>query len=158
MIERSVGTKYALIAALALSLAACGNAVGPEVTDVEFAESLGIDLDDFTETASGLYIREDSIGTGAPAELGDGVTVFFTGWLADGTEFDSGTLPITALGTDNLIAGFTEGVVGMQVDGIRTLVLPADLAFGSSGSGDVIPGDAVVVFEITCLSIVKPPS
>ena len=156
MIKRNTGTKVGVAAVLALALAACGDAVGPEVTDVEFAASLGIDLALMTETASGLFVREDLIGEGEPAAAGDQVTVAYTGWLADGEIFDSSaSFVIPTLGALGLIAGFTECVTGMGVDGIRTCVLRASLAYGSQGQGS-IPGDAVLIFEITVISIVKP--
>ncbi len=79
----------------------------------------------------------------------------FTGWLADGTEFDSGELSILSLGAPGLIAGFTEGITGMRAGGIRTIVLPAALGYGAQGQG-AIPENAVIVFEITVVSIVKP--
>ena len=156
MIKRNTGTKVGVAAVLALALAACGDAVGPEVTNVEFAASLGIDLAIMTETASGLFIREDSIGEGeTAAAAGDQVTVAYTGWLADGEIFDSSaSFLIPTLGAPGLIAGFTECVTGMRVDGIRTCVLRASLAYGSQGQGS-IPGDAVLIFEITVISIVK---
>ncbi len=156
MIKRNTGATLGVVAALALLLAACGDAVGPNPTDVEFASSLGIDLELMTQTASGLYIRNDSIGAGVAAAPGDQVTVSFTGWLADGTQFDSGEFSLT-IGVTNLVAGFTEGVTGMRVDGIRTIVVPAALGYGSNGLEDAdIPGGAVLVFEITVISIVKP--
>jgi len=159
MIKRKTGMKVGVAAVLALALAACGDAVGPEVTDVEFAASLGIDLALMTERTSGLFVREDLIGEGEPAAAGDQVTVAYTGWLADGEIFDSSaSFLITALpvlGGPGLIAGFTECVTGMRVDGIRTCVLRASLAYGSQGQGS-IPGDAVLIFEITVISIVKP--
>ena len=154
MIEKRYGRMLGVIAALTLALAACGDAVGPNPSDVKFASSLGIDLEQMTETASGLFIRDDSVGVGVPAEAGDGVTVMFTGWLPDGTEFDSGELSILSLGA-GLIAGFTEGVTGMRLGGTRTIVVPAALGYGAQGQG-AIPENAVIVFEITVVSIVKP--
>ena len=150
--KRSTATTLGVAAALAL--AACGDAVGPDPTDVEFAASLGIDLAQMRRTDTGLYIRDDVVGVGEPAVAGDQVVVDFTGWLADGTEFDSGELTIPSLGS-GLIDGFTEGVTGMQAEGTRTIVLPADLAYESQGRQG-IPGNAVLVFEITVTSIVKP--
>ena len=155
MIEKRYGRTLGVIAALALALVACGDAVGPNPSDVKFASSLGIDLEQMTETASGLFIRDDSVGVGGAAEAGDGVTVIFTGWLADGTEFDSGEFSILSLGAPGLIAGFTEGITGMRAGGIRTIVLPAALGYGAQGQ-EAIPENAVIVFEITVVSIVKP--
>ncbi len=139
-----------------LALAACGgNPFGPEPGDVVFADTLGIVLDDFTETASGLFYRDDVMGTGAVAAAGDRATVTFTGWLVDGTQFDSGSFTFSIGPSSGLIPGFNEGVTGMQVGGTRTLVIPAELGFGSNADG-VIPKDAVLVFEVTLDMLVTP--
>ena len=147
MIKTNTGRALGAAVALTLALAACGdNPFGPDPTKVEFTASLGIDLDAMTETASGLFIRDDVAGTGEPAVLGDQVTLTYTGWLVDGEQFDSGELMVT-LGVTGLIQGFTEGVVGMRVGGTRTIVIPADLAYGSQEPPG-IPADAVLVFEL----------
>ena len=139
-----------------LALAACGgNPFGPEPGDVVFADTLGIVLDDFTETASGLFYRDDVMGTGAVAAAGDSATVTFTGWLVDGTQFDTGSFTFLVGPASGLIPGFNEGVTGMQVGGTRTLVIPAELGFGSNADG-VIPKDAVLVFEVTLDMLVTP--
>ena len=145
MVERNTGRACGMALTLTAGLLACGDSVfGPEPTGVEFDASLGIDLSAMTQTASGLYIRDDLVGTGEiPAGLGDEATLTYTGWLVDGEQFDSGPLVVT-LGVTNLIAGFTEGLVGMQVGGTRTIVIPADLGYGSQGQAG-IPGDAVLV-------------
>ena len=157
MIERNAARALAVAAALAVALAACGdNAFGPEPTEVEFAASLGIDLSAMTQTASGLYIRDDIVGTGGiPTELGDQATVTYTGWLVDGEQFDGGEL-VVLLGVTGLIAGFTEGILGMEAGGTRTIVIPSDLAYGSQKLAG-IPGNAVLVFEIVLTSLVAAP-
>ena len=147
--------------AVTLALVACGddpvdpgpNLFGPNPRDVEFAESLEIDLDSMTETASGLFYRDDVEGTGEAAAMGDVVTVSYTGWLAKANEFDSGQLHIT-LGETALIDGFTEGVIGMKLGGTRTIVMPSSLGYGSGGAGQ-IPGDAVLVFELMVTALFK---
>lgn len=85
--------------------------------------------------------------------MGDVVTVSYTGWLAKANEFDSGELQIT-LGETALIDGFTEGIIGMQLGGTRTIVMPSSLGYGSQGSG-LIPGDAVLVFELILTALFK---
>ncbi len=150
-----------VVLAATLALVACGddpvdpgpNLFGPNPRDVEFAESLEIDLDSMTETASGLFYRDDVEGTGEAAAMGDVVTVSYTGWLAKANEFDSGELQIT-LGETALIDGFTEGIIGMQLGGTRTIVMPSSLGYGSQGSG-LIPGDAVLVFELILTALFK---
>ena len=157
MIERNTRRALGVAVALTVALAACGdNAFGPEPTEVEFAASLGIDLSAMTQTASGLYIRDDVLGTGGiPAEIGDQATVTYTGWLVDGEQFDSGDYMVL-LGVTPVIAGFAEGILGMESGGTRTIVIPADLGYGSQESHG-IPGDAVLVFEIMLTSLVAAP-
>ncbi len=156
MINRSTEKLLYVTAIVTLALAACGgNPVGSEPGDVVFADTLGIDLDDFTETESGLFYRDDVVGTGAVAVAGDDATVTFTGWLVDGTEFDTGSFTALIGPSSRLIPGFNEGVIGMRVGGTRTLVIPADLGFGSNADV-VIPKDAVLVFEVTLDMLVTP--
>lgn len=102
-------------------------------------------------------------GTGAEAAAGNLATVNYTGWLYDpsrseqkGQQFDSsiGRQPFSfRLGAGQVIRGWDQGVVGMQVGGQRRLVIPPELAYGSQGSGGVIPPNATLVFDIELLSV-----
>jgi FKBP-type peptidyl-prolyl cis-trans isomerase len=105
------------------------------------------------------------VGTGADATTGRRVTVNYTGWIYDpsgpdnkGTQFDSSLtagrqpFPFT-LGTGAVIRGFEQGVTGMKVGGLRRVVIPPDLAYGSAGSGGVIPPNATLVFDIELLEV-----
>ncbi len=156
MIKRSSRRTLGVAVAVTLALVACGgdDVFGPNPSDVVFAASLGIDLDDFTETTSGLFFRDDVMGTGELAAIGDEVTLTYTGWLVDGTVFDSGGFTATVGGTPALIEGFTEGIIGMQLGGTRTILIPSTLGYGSQGSG-LIPANSVVVFEITVTALLK---
>ncbi len=103
-----------------------------------------------------VQITDIVVGTGQTVVAGDTVTVHYTGWLADGTEFDSsvGGNPFTATLVEGaLIAGWLEGIPGMQVGGKRTLVIPSELGYGETGFGDTIPPGAELTFEIELLSI-----
>jgi len=162
MTKKSSRTTFGAVALVViLALVACGddpvdpgpNLFGPNPRDVEFAESLEIDLDNMTETASGLFYRDDVVGTGEPAAMGDAATVSYTGWLVYANEFDSGSFSLT-LAEGEAIDGFVEGIVGMQLEGTRTIVIPGDLAYGAAGSGP-IPANAVLVFELTLTTLVK---
>lgn len=125
---------------------------GPEtIEDADFAASLGINLANMTRTASGLYYEDIEVGEGAPAVAGDDVRVGYSGRLTDGTEFDSGQFPFR-LGAGQVVPGFDEGVSGMRVDGIRRIIIPPELGYGSRGSGPV-PPNAILIFRITLLSI-----
>lgn len=109
-------------------------------------------------TKSGLKYEDVKVGDGAEAKAGDTVEVHYTGWLAkDGKKFDSSLDRKEAfsfkLGAGMVIKGWDEGVAGMQVGGKRQLVIPAALAYGDSGAGDVIPPGATLVFEVELIEV-----
>lgn len=108
-------------------------------------------------TDSGLVIEDVAVGSGEAARAGQHVSVHYTGWLTDGTKFDSSkdrNDPFDfPLGARHVIAGWDEGVQGMQVGGVRKLTIPPNLGYGSRGAGGVIPPDATLVFEVELLSI-----
>ena len=108
-------------------------------------------------TTSGLRYEDVVLGTGAAAKAGDKVQVHYTGWLTDGTKFDSsldrGSPFAFSLGKGQVIKGWDEGVSGMQVGGKRKLTIPPGLAYGSRGVGGVIPANAELVFEVELLKI-----
>ena len=110
----------------------------------------------FTTTPSGLKYKDDKVGQGAAAKAGDTVAVHYTGWLEDGTEFDSsaGGAPYqVTVGAGAVIPGWDEGLVGMKVGGKRTLIIPPDLAYGPSGAGGVIPPNATLKFDVEVVSV-----
>ena len=76
------------------------------------------------------------------------MTTSYAGYLRNGTEFDSGSLPAFTTGTGAVIAGYDEGVRGMRVGGQRQLIIPPSLGYGSRGSGS-IPANSILVFVIT---------
>ena len=141
-----------------VTLAACGedNLLGPNPRDVVFDAALDIDLSSMTEKPSGLFFEDLVVGTGDMAASGDAVTVFFSVWLADGDLIDRRT-DTFILGSNDLLIGVEEGLTGMQLGGIRRLVVPSSLGYGDAGSGDgVIPRDAVLVFQMEVTEIVEP--
>lgn len=108
-------------------------------------------------TASGLIIDDITEGNGAEAAAGQTVSVHYTGWLTDGTKFDSSKdrnepfeFPLAARW---VIAGWDEGVQGMKVGGTRKLTIPPNLGYGARGAGGVIPPNATLVFEVELLAI-----
>lgn len=101
-----------------------------------------------TVTASGLQIIDITVGDGEEVPPGATITAHYTGWLEDGTQFDSsvGGQPLTR-GLNGVITGWTEGVPGMKVGGKRRLIIPPELAYGPGGSGS-IPPNATLTFDI----------
>lgn len=110
-----------------------------------------------TKTTSGLEYEDIAIGEGPQATSGDTVQVHYTGWLTDGTKFDSSVdrnQPFEfPLGAGRVIKGWDEGVAGMQVGGKRKLTIPPDLGYGARGAGGVIPPDATLIFDVELLNI-----
>lgn len=108
-------------------------------------------------TDSGLRFEDTTIGSGAIASKGQTVSVHYTGWLENGTQFDSSKdrdEPFEfPLGAGNVIRGWDEGVAGMKVGGVRRLTIPPQLAYGDRGAGGVIPPRATLVFEVELLAI-----
>ena len=109
-------------------------------------------------TAGFLEIEDLTVGTGAEAINGDKVTVHYTGWLIDGTKFDSSLdrdQPfIFQIGARQVIEGWDRGLRGMQVGGVRKLTIPPELAYGDRAvGGGLIPANSTLVFEIRLLKI-----
>jgi len=104
-----------------------------------------------------LKIEELVPGSGAEAVAGKLVSVHYTGWLTDGTKFDSsldrGRPFQFELGAGRVIKGWDQGVAGMKVGGKRKLTIPAALGYGARGAGGVIPPNATLVFEVELLGI-----
>jgi FKBP-type peptidyl-prolyl cis-trans isomerase len=142
-----------------LPLAACGSdAVTAPPATIEtatFAPALGVNLSASTKTTSGVYYRDIVTGTGAAVAPGQTVTVHYTGWLVNGTQFDTNG-PTDApfpfiLGTGNVIAGWHLGIPGMRVGGQRQLIIPPSLGYGAQDYGS-IPGNSILVFNVTIVS------
>jgi peptidylprolyl isomerase len=121
----------------------------PEQTEVEEEE--------YTETDSGLQYTTLKKGDGDKAAKGNTVQVHYSGWLEDGTLFDTSRLrdiPYAfILGESQVIAGWDEGVEGMEIGEIRQLRIPPELAYAETGYPPYIPPDATLVFEVELLEI-----
>lgn len=104
-----------------------------------------------------LQITDTKVGTGAEAVPGRKVKVHYTGTLLDGLKFDSsrdsGQPFEFTLGQREVIDGWDEGIKGMRVGGIRQLVIPASMGYGANGSGENIPPNAALKFEVELLEV-----
>jgi len=140
---------WLLIVAFALAITlGCSQ---PSATQPSMSTSKEITMPD------GLKYTDDQVGTGTEAQAGKTVSVHYTGWLLDGTKFDSSkdrNQPFSfPLGRGQVIKGWDEGVAGMKVGGKRTLVIPPDLGYGARGAGGVIPPNATLKFEVELLDV-----
>ena len=110
-----------------------------------------------TTTASGLVIEDVVVGEGDEACAGQMVSVHYTGWLTNGSKFDSSkdrNEPFEfSLGARHVIAGWDEGVQGMKIGGTRKLTIPPELGYGARGAGGVIPPNATLIFDVELISI-----
>ncbi len=104
-----------------------------------------------------LEIEDQIVGDGEEAIVGQTVEVHYTGWLTDGTKFDSShdrneTFSFK-LGGGQVIAGWDQGVAGMKVGGARKLTIPPELGYGEHGAGGVIPANATLVFKVELVGL-----
>jgi FKBP-type peptidyl-prolyl cis-trans isomerase FkpA len=157
------GTVALLVTVALLGLAGCGGGSTPPntapaprplagpVERTTFAPSLGVHLDQMLRHASGLYVQDLEVGTGAVALKGKNMVVRYAGYLANGKEFDHGEITIS-IGGSNTIAAWQEGLLGMRVGGQRRLVVPPNLGYGTAAAGE-IPANSVLVFDIEMMSV-----
>ncbi len=112
-------------------------------------------------TPSGLQIQDTTVGAGPKPKPGQICVMHYTGWLyengAKGKKFDSsldrGEPFEFKIAAGQVIRGWDEGVATMQVGGKRTLIIPANLGYGSRGAGGVIPPNATLIFEVELLAV-----
>ncbi|MCW5784959.1 MAG: FKBP-type peptidyl-prolyl cis-trans isomerase [Nitrospirales bacterium] len=108
-------------------------------------------------TPSGLQYVDLAIGSGREAHAGETAIVHYTGTLTDGKKFDSSkdrNSPFSfRLGAGRVIKGWDEGVEGMKIGGIRKLVIPPQLGYGSRGAGAAVPPNATLIFEVELLDL-----
>jgi FKBP-type peptidyl-prolyl cis-trans isomerase len=129
-----------------------GSGLADKAQAVEQARKLGTKTEQPVVTASsGLQYIDVKEGEGKPVEVGSVIEVDYTGWLVNGTKFDSsldrGDPFSFKVGAGNVIKGWDEGLVGMKAGGIRKLIIPAELGYGDRGTPSIPPG-ATLIFEV----------
>lgn len=116
---------------------------------------------DTVTTASGLKYVVITEGTGPAPQAGNLVGAHYTGWLLDGTKFDSsrdrGTPLQFPIGQGRVIRGWDEGLMAMKAGGRRLLIIPPDLAYGERGTPNgPIPPNATLIFDVELMSVTPP--
>ena len=127
-----------------------------KLSNADFSPDLDVDLGRMSSQERGLLVEDLLVGSGAEAAKGNAVTVHYTGWLPDGTKFDSSIdrdQPYVLDLPGSVIDGWNVGLVGMRVGGRRRLIIPSHLGYGSQGNAPAIPPYATLVFEIELLDV-----
>jgi FKBP-type peptidyl-prolyl cis-trans isomerase len=150
----------AIFAVVILSACLEASPFVPKIDEVAYDPSLGVDLAASTETESGLWYRDITVGAGPTVRSdsgGDTVRVRYKGYLRNAFRFDSNTGPgepvlsfVTATG--QVIDGFDEGVRGMQLGGVRQIIVPPSLGYGGAANGP-IPANSILIFRVEIVDL-----
>ncbi|MFT7668573.1 MAG: FKBP-type peptidyl-prolyl cis-trans isomerase [Planctomycetota bacterium] len=111
---------------------------------------------ELTEFDSGIKIREIVAGDGLSASFGQHIVIDYIGYLSDGSTFDSSIdrgVPLDFTLGEAPLAGWNEGINGMQIGGQRHISIPSNLAYGEAGIEGLIPPSEPLVFEVWLLEI-----
>jgi hypothetical protein len=128
----------------------------PDDMETDGIPELPADLEEVALETGLRYIVIES-GVGQVATVGDAIEAHYTGWLEDGTKFDSSVdrgVPFEfTLGSGQVIAGWDQGFEGMTEGERRRLIIPSDLGYGDAGRPPQIPGGATLIFDVELLTV-----
>lgn len=159
--------RFGLFAAALLSAAACNN----EITGLEppsnpatetFAPALGVDIPSMSQTSSGVYYRDVTVGTGTEIiTTTDSVRVTYALYLKAGNLVESSNNVVFTMA--GVIDGFRDGLIGMKVGGRRTIVIPSALGYGNETQRDLagrvtIPRQSTLIFDVQLSNVFNPPA
>ncbi len=152
-------SRFIALLALPLFFSGCNDSPTEPVVDltlVTFASALGVNLSNSTKLPSGMYYRNlGTVGSGATVATGQTLGVKYTGWLSNGTQFESNQSSTSVfsfkLGAGAVISGWDQGIAGMHVGDSRQLIIPPSLAYGATATS-TIPANSVLVFQVQVVS------
>ncbi|MEI7555618.1 MAG: FKBP-type peptidyl-prolyl cis-trans isomerase [Chloroflexota bacterium] len=145
---------FILVLLMSALLVACGdNTAAPSAATAP----AGTATPELTKSATGLKYYDTVVGSGAQPKVGQSVSVHYSGYLTNGTKFDSSVdrgQPFKfVLGVGQVIKGWDEGVATMKVGGKRRLLIPPSLGYGAQGAGTSIPPNAELIFDVELLAV-----
>jgi FKBP-type peptidyl-prolyl cis-trans isomerase len=150
--------KHILFALPIILITGCDGCSSSKESSSDNANSPVSEIPDSTQEKKATLQKIDiEVGDGKTAEVGQRVSVHYTGTLEDGTKFDSSKDRNTPfqfnLGRGEVIKGWDDGVQGMKIGGTRKLIIPSHLGYGKRGVPGVIPPNATLIFEVDLLEI-----
>jgi hypothetical protein len=146
---RALATVFA--ATTVAAAGGCGDTPFQVIEELEFAASLGIDLDSMELLPSGVYIRDITVGPGLTVFPDSEVRIAFVGWTSDGNSFGDGEFDF-GLGTGAVIPGFELGIIGMNQGGERRIIVPPHLGYGEENQTG-IPAGSVLIFDVEAIEV-----
>ena len=145
--------KNILIAFVLVLLMSCGKTKDyTEENEQEILTYLADNNLTAQKSSTSLYYIIDNVGTGERPSASDNVTVAYKGYFTNGNTFDESSTSGISFNLQQVIAGWTEGITYFKEGGNGVLLIPSRLAYGDSGQGN-IPGGAVLIFDVTLISV-----
>jgi FKBP-type peptidyl-prolyl cis-trans isomerase FkpA len=155
MLSRATRVSIAAVSFFAIGCSSTDPSKPSDPATETFAASLGVDISKMTKVSDQLFYQDIVVGTGAAATSTSTITTTYTGWLTNGSQFDTnvGAAPLGPfpLCPRAVIDGWDRGIPGMKVGGKRKLVIGSSLGYGAAGNGP-IPPNATLVFDVQLVS------